>query len=114
MPFINVKTNAKLSDSQKEVIKRRLFDCIGILPGKSDRYLMIAVEDGMDMAFHRDSETPMAIVMVKIFGGSTKDAYQKLTKAVCLVMSDEASVSGEYCYVTFEEISYWGYNGFMF
>ena len=38
MPYINVKTNAKLTAEAKEIIKRRLFDTIGILPGKSDRY----------------------------------------------------------------------------
>lgn len=114
MPFINVKTNANISASQKEVIKGRLFDAIGIIPGKSDRYLMIAVEDGIDMSFHRDSKTPTAMVGVKIFGGSTKDAYQKLTKTICMILSDEAGVASDSCYVTFEELSYWGYNGFMF
>ena len=114
MPFINVKTNAKLTSPQKEIIKRRLFDCIGIIPGKSDRYLMVAVEDNVNMAFHRDSDSDMAMVTVKIFGGSTKSTYQKLNKAICMILSDEAKISGEFCYVTFEEESYWGYNGFMF
>ena len=114
MPFIHVKTNAKLSQEKKTIIKRRLFDCISIIPGKSDRYLMIAVEDHLDMAFHRDSEPNMAMVDVKLFGGSTKDAYQKLTAAICLILDDEADVGGDYCYVTFEEIKYWGHSGFMF
>lgn len=114
MPFIQIKTNAKLSKEKKDIIKRRLFDCISIIPGKSDRYLMVAVEDGLDMAFHRESETNMAMAEIKLFGGSTKDAYQKLTAAVCMVLKDEADVSGDFCYVTFEEIKYWGHNGFMF
>ncbi len=114
MPFINVKTNASLTKEKKEIIKRRLFDSISIIPGKSDRYLMVAVEDGIDMAFHRDSDANIAMVEVKIFGGSTKDAYQRLTASICMILSDEADVSGDYCYVKFEESKYWGYNGFMF
>lgn len=114
MPFINVKTNAKLTKEKKEIIKRRLFDSISIIPGKSDRYLMIAVEDEIDMAFHRDSETLAAMVEIKLFGASTKDVYQKLTGAVCRILNDEADVSGDSCYVRFEESTYWGYNGFMF
>ena len=114
MPFINVKTNAKLSSEKKEIIKRRLFESISIIPGKSDRYLMIAVEDQTDMAFHRDSDALTAMVEVKLFGGSTKDAYQKLTAAICMILSDEAGVNGDSCYVRFEETTYWGYNGFMF
>ena len=103
MPFINIKTNAALSQEKKGIIKRRLFDCISVIPGKSDRYLMVALEDGLDMAFHRES-----------VGGSTKDAYQKLTAAICNILSDEADVSGEYSYVKFDETKYWGFNGFMF
>lgn len=114
MPFINVKTNATLSTEKKEIIKRRLFDSISAIPGKSDRYLMTAVEDGVNMAFHRDSDSPMAMVVVKIFGGSTKDAYQRLNAAICHILNDEADVSGDFCYVVFEEEPYWGFNGFMF
>ena len=83
MPFINIKTNAALSQEKKGIIKRRLFDCISVIPGKSDRYLMVALEDGLDMAFHRESDANIAFTEVKIFGGSTKDAYQKLTAAIC-------------------------------
>ena len=114
MPFINVKTNATLSARKKEIIKRRLFANISVLPGKSDAYLMVAVEDGVDMAFHRDSETPMAMVNISIFGGATKDAYQRLNTAVAMILSDEAGIGGDYCYVRFEESKYWGFNGFMF
>lgn len=114
MPFINVKTNAKLPKEKKEIIKRRLFDSISIIPGKSDGHLMIAVEDKIDMAFHRDSNTLAAMVEVKLLGASTKDAYHKLTSEICMIMSDEANVNGDSCYVRFEETTYWGYNGFMF
>ena len=75
---------------------------------------MVAIEDGISMAFHRESEPNMAMVEVKLFGSSTKDAYQRLTGAVSMILGDEANVSGEYCYVKFEEVKYWGYNGFMF
>lgn len=114
MPFINVKTNATIPQEKKEIIKRRLFDSISILPGKSDNYLMVAVEDGLDMAFHRDSASNIAMVTVKIFGGSTKDAYQRLNAAIGMILSDEAAVDGSNCYVVFEEEKYWGFNGFMF
>ena len=113
MPSINVKTNAKLSKDKKEIIKRRLFDCISIIPGKSDSSLMVAVEDGVDMAFHRDAASRMAMVEVKLFGESTKDAYQRLTGAICMILSDEAGILSENCFVNFEEVKYWGHNGFM-
>lgn len=114
MPFINVKTNAKLSSGQKLEIENRLSDAISLIPGKSDRYLMLAVEDDISMMFHRDAESNIAMVEVKIFGSSSKDAYTKLTAAICDALSDVAAIGGDCCYVKFEEVSYWGYNSFMF
>ncbi|MBQ1615666.1 MAG: hypothetical protein II086_00270, partial [Ruminococcus sp.] len=41
-------------------------------------------------------------------------AYEKLTGAICDVLSEEAGVDGSCCYVKFEECKLWGYNSFMF
>lgn len=114
MPFVNVKTNVKLSDEKKKLIENRLSDAISLIPGKSDRYFMCGVDDGCSMMFHRDGDSPMAFVEVKIFGSSTKDAYTSLTQEICAVLKDEADIDGDYCYVKFEEVEYWGYSGFMF
>lgn len=114
MPFINVKTNVSLDNGSKKAIENKLSDAISLIPGKSDKYLMLAVEDGISMMFHRDGETPAAMVEVKIFGSSTKDAYTRLTKEICDILSAEAGVDGSSCYVKFEEVALWGYNGFMF
>lgn len=114
MPFINVKTNAALSGEKKLAIENRLSDAISLIPGKSDRYLMLAVEDNVSMMFRRDADSPVAMVEVKIFGSSTKDAYGALTAAICEALSAEAGIDGAGCYVKFEEVKYWGYNSFMF
>lgn len=114
MPFINVKTNAKLNEAQKLAVENALSDAISLIPGKSDRYLMLAVEDGLSMMFHRDAQTPAAMVEVKIFGSASKSAYEKLTAAICDILSREAGVDGSGCYVKFEEVSLWGYDSFMF
>lgn len=114
MPFIYVKTNADLSDSKKLEIENKLSDAISLIPGKSDRYLMVAVEDKIPMMFHRDTDMGIAFVEVKIFGSSTKDKYTELTQRICEIMNDDANVNPDSCYVKFEEVSLWGYNGFMF
>lgn len=114
MPFINVKTNASLSDEQKAAIENRLSDAISLIPGKSDRYLMLAVEDKLSMMFRRDTDSNIAMVEVKIFGSSSKDAYAALTAEICGILSEEAAIGGDCCYVKFEECKLWGYDSFMF
>ena len=65
------------------------------------------------MMFHGD-KAPTAFVEVKILGKSTREAYENLTARICDIMKEEIGVSPEYCYVKFEEITNWGYNGFLF
>lgn len=114
MPFINVKTNVQLDSEKKLIIENKLSQAISLIPGKSDKYLMCALEDNISMMFHRDSDINLAFVEVKLLGSSTKDAYADLTAEICNILSDEAEVDGSNCYVKFEEVTYWGMNGFMF
>ena len=114
MPFINVKTNTKLSDEQKSEIENRLSSAISILPGKSYHYLMIAVEDDIAMMFRGETAFSMAMVEVKLFGSSSPSAYQKLTAEICGILYDVARIDGKNCYVKFSEVEHWGYDGTMF
>ena len=113
MPFIDVKTSAKVDEAKKTAIEKKLTESISLLPGKTSSYFMCAVEDGVSMMFHGDKE-PTAFVEVKIFGKSTRAAYEKLTEKICDILDEEIGVSPAYCYVKFEEVENWGYNGFMF
>lgn len=113
MPFINVKTSAKLSEQTKLEIENRLTESITLLPGKTSNYFMCAVEDNISMMFHGDKH-PTAFVEVKIFGKSTREAYTNLTAKICDILEDCARVAPEFCYVKFEEVENWGFNKRMF
>ena len=114
MPFINVKTNVQLDNAEKIKIQEKLSKAISLIPGKSDSYLMCAVEDSISMMFHRDSNINLAFVEVKLLGSSTKEAYANLTAEICNILENEANVKGCNCYVKFEEVTHWGMDGFMF
>lgn len=114
MPFINVKTNVSLDDTAKNTIESRLSKAISLIPGKSEAYLMCAVEDKISMMFQGNSNKNIAFVEVKILGSSSKDNYGKLTAEICNILNEEAGVDGGNCYVKFEEVQYWGMDGFMF
>lgn len=113
MPFIDVKTSVEVDHSKKQAIEERLTKSISILPGKTSSYFMCAVEDNVSMMFHGD-KAPTAFVEVKIFGKSTRDAYEKLTQEICTILREKIDVDPDYCYVKFEEVENWGYNNFMF
>ncbi|MEE0873757.1 MAG: phenylpyruvate tautomerase MIF-related protein [Ruminococcus sp.] len=114
MPFINIKTNASLSNEQKLELQNRLSDAISLIPGKSYHYLMIAVEDNISMMFHRDTDINMAMVEVKLFGSSTRSAYNELTAEISAILNEVAQIDGKCCYVKFSEVDHWGYDGALF
>lgn len=113
MPFINVKTSVKVDEAKKQSIEQRLTDSISIIPGKSASHLMCAVEDEVNLMFHGE-KAATAFVEVKIFGKSTRNAYEQFTAEVCKILQQEIGVAPDWCYVKFEEVENWGYNGFMF
>ena len=44
MPFISTKTNVNVSKEKEVELKERLGQAISIIPGKSENWLMLAIE----------------------------------------------------------------------
>ena len=55
MPFINSKVNVKTTLKQRQDIKERLGKAISIIPGKSESWLMLDLEDDQNMYFRGDT-----------------------------------------------------------
>lgn len=113
MPFINVKTNVQLDGAKKEALNKRLTKAVTLIPGKSEAYIMSAVEDSVSMMFGGKCSEPIAFVSVRILHSAPRAAYEKLTAEICRILADEAGIKDN-CYVEYEEIENWGMNGFMF
>ncbi len=114
MPYINVKTSAKLDDNTKNNILKKLSKAATLIPGKSEAYVMCEIDDGKAMIFGGDADSACAIAEMKLFGTSSKDVYLKVTQEICKIMNEEAGVERDRCYVKFDEVEYWGIDGFMF
>ena len=111
MPYINTKTNKRLSDEEKRSLKARLGEDIALIPGKSERWLMLGFEDGITMAFAGDMESPMAMVDVEIFGKASEESYRKLTRAITDSVAESAGIAKDKIYVKYREVDVWGFNG---
>ena len=111
MPFINVMTNSEIKD--KESLKSELGKAIEAIPGKSEAWLMVKMEDRADMYFKGSAE-PCAMFEVAIFGKSSDSAFDDLTKRICKVSEEQLGVQSDRTYVKYNEIDRWGYNNFNF
>ncbi|WP_405353037.1 phenylpyruvate tautomerase MIF-related protein [Ruminococcus sp.] len=112
MPFIDVKTNIAFSKQKADELMNELCSSLKVI-GKSEAYVMCAVNDGVKMSFQQNSDEPVAIVEVKLLGKATNDGYAKATENICKIMQSYG-VSGKRCYVKYDEIEHWGMDSFMF
>ena len=113
MPYINVKTNSPLVNAAKEEIKAELGQAITAIPGKSEGWLMVNIDNSGDMWFKGDG-SPCAMFEVSIYGAASDSAYDELTKRLCAISQKYLSVSPDRTYVKYSEIDHWGYNNFNF
>ena len=110
MPYIQTTTNVTIPSEKEKVIKARMGQAIALIPGKSETWLMLSFQGEASMYF-QGSDKPCAICCVKLYGRGTDAAYEKLTGALTDILREELGLSPDRVYVTYEEISTWGWNG---
>ncbi len=113
MPFINAKFSSSVSPEKEIAVKSALGEAITIL-GKSERYLMVEIQDNCRLYFGGDNSAPAAFFDVSLLHSAPKESYEKLTARLCEIAKDIMGVNGDRVYVKFEETENWGYNSFMF
>ena len=114
MPFISTKTNKPVSEDTAKRLKEAYASAIELLPGKTEKWLMLSFEGETKMAFHGDMDAPMAFLEVSLVGKAPRDAYDALTKRLCEIMGEVLGIASDMVYVKYEEVDHWGFNGVNF
>ncbi len=114
MPYINMKTSIEVTKEKEIELKEKLGQAIALIPGKSEEWLMVAIEGDQALYFKGDSEKPIAFVEVKLFGSAAKEAYQKMTARLTRILMEELGISPDQIFITYQEIEHWGWNGSNF
>ena len=114
MPYISTKTNIELAKDKRDALAAKYGEIISIVPGKTERWLMLSFDGGAEMYFGGRGDEPMAYIELSLFGGTSDAVYDKLTAAVCDILSEDAGVPSDRSYVKFEFSDKWGYDGYMF
>ena len=112
MPFIDCRITTKLTEEKKEQLKAELGRAIPLLH-KSETYLMVGISDGYDL-WMGGAKISGAYVGVSLFGRESRPDCEKMTAAICDILSRVADVPGEGVYVTYRGVENWGWNGGLF
>lgn len=111
MPYIRTTTSKKLSEKSEQALKEQLGQAIALIPGKSEAWLMLSFHDNADMFFKGNGSEDYAFVEVALFGSASDAAYDRLTGAICDIVSSELAIDIGNIYVKYEESEHWGWNG---
>lgn len=114
MPYISTVVTCKIPDGKREELKSLLGEAIELIPGKSEKFLMLAFSDCNKMYFGGDDSADTAFIEVKIFAAADRKAYDALTKRITEIYSDVLSIPSDRIYVKYEECFNWGWNGVNF
>ena len=113
MPFINVTTNTALDNDAVTALKSDLGVAITAIPGKSEAWLMVNVNDKSSL-FFKGSDEKCAMFEVSIFGTASDSAYDELTSRICKISEERLGVPAARTYVKYGETEHWGWNNMNF
>ena len=114
MPYIGTVTTKNITEEKREKLKSLLGEAIELIPGKSERYLMLSFNDNIKMYFAGSDSADTAFIEVKIFGSAKKEDYDALTKRITEIYESELSIQPDRIYIKYEECYNWGWNGANF
>ncbi len=114
MPFIDSKVSVKVSKEQETELKSRLGQAISIIPGKSEGWLMVGIEDEYHLYFRGEDNEPMAFIEVRMFGEPNKDAFEKMTAELTKIYGEILGIAADHMYIKYSATTDWGWNGTNF
>lgn len=110
MPYIQTRTNSKIDKEVELRIKNKFGEAIRIL-GKSEDWLMLDFVPECRMYYQGDDNELIAYVDIKIYGKSSRENYDNMTKVVTEIINQELGVQPDNIYVSYGEYDNWGWNG---
>ena len=75
---------------------------------------MLNFEDDCKMYFKGESSSPIAFVDVSVFGKSTSEGCENMTKEVCSVLNRVLAIPADKVYVKYSGTTQWGWNNMNF
>ena len=114
MPYIKLTTTAKVTDEKCDLLKAAFGKAIQSFAGKSESWLMVAVDDGKRMWFRGDNSADTAMVDVELLGGVDPAQSETMTDCVCVILNEILGIAPDRIYVKYTGYKNWGWNGSNF
>ncbi len=114
MPYIKLTTTARVDAPKADALKARFGKAIESFPGKTELWLMVAIEGEKQMWFRGDNSADTAMVEVDLLGSIAKQGSERMTAALCDILEQELGIAPDRTYVKYTGFADWGWNGSNF
>ena len=114
MPFIHTTTNKEITPDMEKLLTAELGRAITLLPGKTEQWLMLGFQGGVSMAFRGELGRDLVFAEVKLLGQAPRDAYDRLSEALCEIYHKVLGVPTDGVYIEYVEAKTWGHDGYNF
>lgn len=111
MPFVIARTNVRLSGRQERTLKELMGKAMALVPGKSERDMLLVIEDGSHMWLAGEGSEPLAYVDAALFGTEDHAGYAAFTGAVAQAFAQVTGMDPSRVFVRVEEIGAWSFGG---
>ncbi|MDR0885472.1 MAG: hypothetical protein LBN22_03770 [Clostridiales Family XIII bacterium] len=112
MPYVQLNTSVKLSDTEKHQLCDELGELMPLLPTKSRENTMMNIVDGCYIEFGTVNQTGPALNLeVRLFGVSPEEDKNAFVGAVSALFETRLGVPINRMYINLTEYNTWGSKG---
>ena len=111
MPFIIARVNVPVNMEQETEIKTRMGHAIQRIPGKSEQYLMLCMEDRCHFYLRGDGTQKAAYLEARIFGNEDHAGFTAFATETAEIFHQVLGIPSGNIYIKFDDIGAWSVNG---
>ncbi len=113
MPFIKIKTSCPITEKQETALKSRLGKAIGLVPGKSEAYLLLEFKDNCRLWLRGQNDEPIVYMEAAIYGSESHRGYNSFTAELTKMFEEILNIRQDHIYIKYEDIIAWGVQGML-
>ena len=111
MPHINVFIPIKLSKAEEQNLVSGLGELIAIIPGKSEKGLMVSVNNSSPLYQGGTAQEKAAYLEVKLFKSCPRESKKEFAEKTIKLLENQLSIPAANIYINFFEVFDWAARG---
>ena len=110
MPYVDIIASTEITSQQEMSLKASFGGIISVIPGKSEKSLMLRMQDKQRMWFAGDSSEPSAFVNVMLYKNADREYCKAFSEKAIEIIEEELGIKKGFIYVKFDETLnfFWG------